>query len=184
MRVCLQPSFNTLLVNSAVAATFFLSLPVSLSRAEFLDDLFGDDTPSFSRSTPRATHQRGDDTQSQKSTKHANAQHRKPVSKLASHQADDDGDAEDNKQKNVKFDLCTDQTAQRTDAQKPDAYLYDKDLKKGDSVMTPSGVLVFKGNSGCPHRAEDFVALSSANAPKGSKKALATIDAAAKTNWK
>lgn len=184
MRAGSNNSMKSFTLTSAKVALLSLIFTTSQCRAEFLDDLFGDDTPVPSRAVSGSG-------VSQSYSRHVNKpgktaatpQRKKPVSKVDAEPTDVDEGA-DKKQKEVKFDLCTEQTAQRADAQKSDAYLYDKDLKNGDSVMTPNGVLVFKGHSRCPHKPEEFVALSATNAPKNSKKALTTIDAAAKTNWK
>lgn len=184
MRVGRKNSMRSFTLTSATVVLLSLAFTTSQSRAEFLDDLFGDDTPAPSRAV------RGDGV-SQSYSRHGNKpdktaatrQRKKTVNKVDTDPTEAD-EGTDKKQKEIKFDLCTEQTAHRADAQKADAYLYDKDLKNGDSVMTPNGVLVFKGHSGCPHKPEEFIALSATNAPKNSRNALTTIDAAAKTNWK
>jgi hypothetical protein len=57
---------------------------------------------------------------------------------------------------------------------------YDKTLRNGDIMVTESGVQVFRGHSGCPHDARDFIALSSANMPKGKRSMLLAIEEAMK----
>ena len=184
MRVGQKNSIKSFTLTSATVILLSLAFTTSQSRAEFLDDLFGDDTPAPSRAVRGDGVSQSYSRYGNKADKAAATRKRKKTAIKVDADPTDEDEAADKKQKEVKFDLCTEQTAHRADVQKADAYLYDKDLKNGDSVMTPNGVLVFKGRSGCPHKPEEFVALSATNAPKNSKKALTTIDAAAKTNWK
>jgi hypothetical protein len=53
---------------------------------------------------------------------------------------------------------------------------YDKTLRNGDILVTDSGVQVFRGHSACPHEARDFIALSSANMPKGKRSMLLALE--------
>lgn len=184
MRAHLSFLRRTPLLSKISGATILLLLSVNHSNAEFLDDLFGDDdTHSRGQINLEAGQGQTDYRSKDKISKPVNAlQHRKENRKVFIQQSDEDHTSE-KKTNGSNLALCLDQSSKTEASQKADAYLYDKDLKNGDSIMTPNGILVFKGHSSCPHRPDEFIALSSANAPKSNKKALVTLDAAAKSQW-
>jgi hypothetical protein len=55
----------------------------------------------------------------------------------------------------------------------------DSTLRKGDSIMTPTGIVVFRGSGRAPHASTDFVALAKASLPKDKREILAAIERAA-----
>lgn len=57
---------------------------------------------------------------------------------------------------------------------------YDKTLRRGDIMVTETGLKVFRGHAACPHDARDFVALSSAAMSKNQRNALIAIEDALK----
>lgn len=184
MRIHLSFQHRTPLLSKMTVAVTLLLLTINHSNAEFLDDLFGDDD-AHSRGQAKLEAGQGQIDYRSKDTlpKPANAlQHRKETRKVIIQQSAED-DISDKKSNGSNLALCLDQSSKTEASKKADAYLYDKDLKNGDSIMTPNGILVFKGHSSCPHRPDEFIALSSANAPKSNKKTLVTLDAAAKSQW-
>ncbi|WP_158818979.1 DUF2865 domain-containing protein [Methylocapsa sp. S129] len=60
--------------------------------------------------------------------------------------------------------------------------LHDLTLRKGDSVMTPKGFVVFQGQKHLPFAREDFVALMQAPMPGDNRAALLAIERASATN--
>jgi hypothetical protein len=65
----------------------------------------------------------------------------------------------------------------RADARDP-PYWEDPTLRKGDAVMTPRGLLVFRGEGGAPHSPADFATLAAAPMPRDRRAALAAIERA------
>lgn len=58
------------------------------------------------------------------------------------------------------------------------APLNDPTLRPGDAIMTPAGIVVFRGAVGGPHQPGDFTALAGAQLPKATKQALAQMERA------
>jgi Protein of unknown function (DUF2865) len=58
----------------------------------------------------------------------------------------------------------------------------DFTLRKGDSVMTPSGIVVFRGAGRAPFAPRDFTVLAKASLPRDKRAALAAIERAALPN--
>jgi hypothetical protein len=56
--------------------------------------------------------------------------------------------------------------------------LDDFTLRKGDSIMTPAGIIVFRGASRLPYAQDDFTALAKASMPKDKREILAAIERA------
>jgi hypothetical protein len=56
--------------------------------------------------------------------------------------------------------------------------LHDLTLRKGDSVMTPGGFVVFQGQSRLPFARKDFVALAQASMPSDNRAALLAMERA------
>lgn len=62
--------------------------------------------------------------------------------------------------------------------QGPTDLMQDDSLRKGDAVMTPTGIRIFAGHSGDRHEPEDFRKLSEIKGiPKRERSALAALDA-------
>jgi hypothetical protein len=60
----------------------------------------------------------------------------------------------------------------------PTDLMDDDSLRRGDAVMTPTGIRIFIGSSGDHHEPEDFIKLSEIKGlPKRERKALAALDA-------
>jgi hypothetical protein len=60
----------------------------------------------------------------------------------------------------------------------PIAIARDATLRKGDYVMTASGLVMFTGSKGGPHGAGDFTAIAGASMPAAQKAALMAIEKA------
>jgi hypothetical protein len=60
--------------------------------------------------------------------------------------------------------------------------LNDFTLRKGDSIMTPLGIVVFRGAGGLPYAQNDFTALANASMPKDKREILAAIERATLPN--
>ena len=60
--------------------------------------------------------------------------------------------------------------------------LDDFTLRKGDAIMTPSGIMVFRGAGHSPFSQDDFTTLANAALPKDRRAVLATIEQAAVPN--
>ena len=59
----------------------------------------------------------------------------------------------------------------------PTDLMDDDSLRRGDAVMTPTGIRIFIGSSGDHHEPEDFIKLSEIKGlPKRERKALAALD--------
>ncbi|WP_158814833.1 DUF2865 domain-containing protein [Methylocapsa sp. S129] len=57
--------------------------------------------------------------------------------------------------------------------------LNDSTLRQGDSIMTPSGIVVFRGNGHMPYAQGDFTNLANASMPRDKRETLAAIERAA-----
>ena len=58
----------------------------------------------------------------------------------------------------------------------------DFTLRKGDAVMTPSGIVVYRGGGRAPFSQEDFTPLANAAVPKDRRAVLAAMEPAAISN--
>jgi hypothetical protein len=56
--------------------------------------------------------------------------------------------------------------------------LRDRTLRKGDSVMTANGFMVFQGSRHLPYASEDFIALAAASIPKDQRATLTAMERA------
>jgi hypothetical protein len=56
--------------------------------------------------------------------------------------------------------------------------LSDSTLRSGDIIVTEAGIRVFRGDGTCPHKHTDFVALTSADLPRGQLRVLASLEVA------
>lgn len=152
------------------------------SHAEFLDDLFGGDDAAPSQARPsykprqRSNSSFGVQTFNERRSRHRNTAE-------TGHQAKIDNPSEEaaknEKAKYEKLALCVPHEEKEQISKDHNAVLFDKSLKQGDSVMTPSGVHVFKGQNSCPHAAGDFVPVTQ-HRSKRHGSALLAIDTASK----
>jgi hypothetical protein len=60
--------------------------------------------------------------------------------------------------------------------------LRDRTLRKGDSVMTANGFMVFQGSPHLPYASEDFIALAAASIPKDQRATLMAMERASAVN--
>lgn len=56
--------------------------------------------------------------------------------------------------------------------------LNDSTLRKGDSIMTSKGILVFRGGRDMPYSPDDFVTLANASMPRDKREVLAAMERA------
>jgi hypothetical protein len=79
----------------------------------------------------------------------------------------------------VVGDTCS---CHRRSGPPPLSLLNDFTLRKGDSIMTPTGIVVFRGGGQTPHTPDDFATLADASMPKDKRQVLAAIERAALSN--
>ncbi len=73
--------------------------------------------------------------------------------------------------------LCYPANLKDDEKKQLDPIVYDKTLKKGDSVMTTDGLQVFNGTGACPHKSDDFTSIKVAGVGnRKSRSALLEID--------
>jgi hypothetical protein len=60
--------------------------------------------------------------------------------------------------------------------------LHDRTLRKGDSVMTANGFMVFQGSRHLPYAGSDFIALAAASIPKDQRATLMAMERASTVN--
>jgi hypothetical protein len=70
----------------------------------------------------------------------------------------------------VKKSFCYDQAQQAADLGEIDALLHDTTLRAGDTIVTADGLRVYQGGGGCPHKANDFLALADSRTVKSSQR--------------
>ncbi len=165
----------------SLSAFFAFQMTSDVAQAGFLEDLFGFGGEQRAVEAPRAPRQaerqqhRGSNWQSSLSylkqshpRRHATA-HRDADEKVAGSAA-------------VKKSFCYDQTTQAVEPGQADALLHDTTLRAGDIVATAEGLRVYEGGGGCPHKANDFLALASARDLSSTKRnSLVAIENAMKT---
>jgi hypothetical protein len=167
------------LISTTILALTIGVCSTQISRADFLDDLFGgDDGPAQSAKPARRNSgsfgvQTLRERRSHRRDSGAASQNTK-----VSGTEDADKD-EDDKEKFKKLALCVPHEQKEQVSKDHNALYFDKTLKHGDSVMTPNGLHVFKGQTSCPHVAEEFVPVARHNSKKHNS-ALLAIDAASK----
>ncbi len=183
MRVpsCLR-LFHSRKLIGAYAALMVVSSAISPAQAGFLEDLFGDDdaprqaAPPPPRAAARPARRSGAGF-SIRLNEVRKAAHSKAVREA-------DGDDPNDHREYVagsrphKPRLCgvTEQAQTQTDHSAD--YLRDETLHAGDSIVTDRSIVVFRGNSACPHTAADFVPLAQSSLPKAQRNALADLERA------
>jgi hypothetical protein len=159
----------------------------STANADFLDDLFGGSDPiPHAAATGRAMRRHYDPASRVRSPRREfrvkSEVHFMPV---ARHQrlregrittvakSEDGGSSTGSKP--IAAALCASET---TVSSTPATGLlaYDKTLRSGDIMMTDAGLRIFRGHSGCPHDARDYIALSSVKMTRGRRNMLLAIE--------
>jgi hypothetical protein len=182
MRVpsCLR-LFHYRKIIGAYAALMVATSAISPAQAGFLEDLFGDDdAPRQAAPPPRAAPRPARRSGAGFSIRLNEV--RKAARTKAVREADG-ADPNDHREyvagsRPHKPRLCavTEQPQTRTDHATD--YLRDETLHAGDSIVTDRSIVVFRGNSACPHTAADFVPLAQSNLPKAQRNALADLERA------
>jgi hypothetical protein len=163
------------LISTAILALLIGVYSTQISRADFLDDLFGGDDSPAPSAKPARPHSSSFGVQTLRERRsHRHDSGATGESTKASGAEDDDG-----KEKFRKLALCVAQYEKERVYQEQNAILFDKSLRQGDSVMTQKGLQVFKGQASCPHVVEEFVPVARHNSKKHNS-ALLAIDAASK----
>jgi hypothetical protein len=183
----ISAQFRPLTIIVSLSVLVFV-YPVTIARADFLDDLFGgSDTVSHVSAPPRRGEaQRYPTRPKERPSRHEvrvkSEVHFMPVARVhyrhdgqTTIAAKSDEGASSAGSKPIVAALCA---PEATVAGAPAASLlaYDKTLRSGDVMMTDSGFRVFRGHSACPHDAHDFVALSSVNMARGRRNMLLAIE--------
>lgn len=161
--------------NYLILLLFVLSLSLIYpAKAEFLDNLFGDvdagayrshQTKSYSR------HSRSSFSIRSFREGHSRPHARTEVRRQQNHN-NNENSHEETSDKTVRKDkyaylaLCVPHEEKQQVHQSGNSIIYDKTLRRGDSVMTHEGVHVFKGQDSCPHAKSDFEPLKSVNTTK------------------
>lgn len=177
------PLFHSRKTLDALAIVLLALSLVSPAQAGFLEDLFGDDdAPRQAAPPPRAARP------ARRSTGGFSIRlndARKPARNKEVRDADGD-DPKDRREyvagsRPHKPRLCAMSEQPRTPADHASDYLRDETLQAGDSVVTERSIVVFKGQSACPHTAADFVPLAQSRLPKAQRNALADLERAMRT---
>lgn len=177
MRVLFEFDLKRFCKSIASASIFLLALaPATAARADFLDDLFGggaqEQAPRAS-AAPRAR---------RAPVPRASFSIRLNEGKKLAHGPRDKKSVafRDGGQGEARFPkpvFCYARSAQPAGApDSADTRLHDGTLRSGDTVVTQTGILVFKGHAACPHNAGDFVALAAAGLPRGKREALFALE--------
>ena len=160
-----------------VALLGFLAVVISppAARADFLDDLFGPGpAPQAAPAAPRQRRQDGGAKEqgvkaglrflsTDKSAAKASGKHRLSVAA-----------GQTSGGSIVQASFC--EVRNEAKEGSSDIIMYDKTLRPGDAVVTLSGVQVFRGNGGCPHKSGDFIALHGANVSRNQRNTLLSIE--------
>lgn len=72
--------------------------------------------------------------------------------------------------------FCSAEPVRRAAADKSLLRLQDATLRAGDSIVTPKGILIFRGRIGCPHSDEDFITLADSRLPRQKRDALLSLE--------
>jgi hypothetical protein len=182
MRVpsCLR-LFHSRKLIGACAALMVASSAIPPAQAGFLEDLFGDDdAPRQAAPPPRAAARPARRSGAGLSSRLNEV--RKATRSKAAREADGD-DPNDHREyvagsRPHKPRLCGVTEQARTQTDHSADYLRDETLHAGDSIVTDRSIIVFRGNSACPHTAADFVPLAQSGLPKAQRNALADLERA------
>jgi hypothetical protein len=171
-------------------ASVVVAASYSPANADFLDDLFGgSDQAPHAAFQGRAVKRHYDTTPRERAPKRESRVRSEvqfmPVARSkgrTDHRERDltnvaktDDSASSAGSKPVVAALCAPEST-IAGASAPILLAYDKTLRKGDILVSNSGVQVFRGHSACPHEARDFIALSSTNMPKGKRSMLLALE--------
>lgn len=177
-------------LKSLSLASAVVTASYSTANADFLDDLFGGSDQAPHAAVPgRAVKRQYDTTPRERAPRRVSRVKSEvqfmPVAQSkgrTDHRerelttvAKADSRASSAGSKPVVLALCAPEST-LAGASAPLLLAYDKTLRNGDILVTDSGVQVFRGHSACPHEARDFIALSSANMPKGKRSMLLALE--------
>jgi hypothetical protein len=177
-------------LKSLSLASAVVAASCSTANADFLDDLFGgSDQAPHAAVQGRAVKRHYDTTPRERAPRRESRVKSEvqfmPVARSkgrTDHQerelttlAKTDDSASSAGSKPVVSALCAPESTV-AGASAPILLAYDKTLRNGDILVTDSGGQVFRGPSACPHEARDFIALSSANMPKGKRSMLLALE--------
>lgn len=161
------------------------------SKADFFDDLFGGAEPQSNYSKFRAHREYHSKarrsfsvqfiTPSEKGVsahrhgeKNASLHRGTRKSSESEHVTSFSATSAEATKKNVSIvSLCYPANLKDEEKKQLDPIVYDKTLRKGDTVMTAEGVQVFNGSRGCPHKADDFSSIKVAEV--GNRKARSAL---------
>lgn len=178
------------------AITFIYLLQAVSCHADFLDDVFGADVTekvkTFTR--PKTHHNSHFRSRSSFELKfhasgditHIHAERHRHTEKQPHRYSDElfTADVLDTsksviQRRDIKTAMCYPSNISSEKINPLALFLHDKTLKKGDSIVTNTGVQVFRGPHECPHKSDDFVPLkSSAASNMKIKNTLIEIDRA------
>ncbi|MBL1256178.1 hypothetical protein [Methylocystis sp. Sn-Cys] len=158
-----------------MCALFFASLATP-AKAGFFEELFGLGGADEARSAPRpqarvqhsATRRHSFTLRFDNSPK-KNAQERAHAMETA-----EGSDSTGARLSKPLF--CGAEPLQPAAADKSLLRLHDATLRAGDSIVTPTGILIFRGRIGCPHSDEDFIALADSRLPRQKRDALLSLE--------
>jgi hypothetical protein len=175
-------SLRTLLISA-----FALALSGTAASAGLLEDLFGPDpapqaaapTRAVRRATPvrEAAPRRAVRSEVQFMPASRDRQERRDRHSTTVAKSDEGASSAGSRP--IAASLCAPQGS-LAGASAVSLLAYDKTLRNGDILVTDSGVQIFRGHAACPHDTHDFIALSTANMPKGKRSMLLAIEDAMK----
>lgn len=158
----------------------------SLSRANFLDDLFGPEDYFHAPAGPRITappSTRGARRQVERARPHVASfpsyrreRPRKAQIAYIPRGAEAAGGESATGSAPVRPAFCARNVNALDDASRFRQLLNDKTLRFGDIVVTTAGLRVFEGHATCPHLSRDFVSLGAAGLSRRRLVALAKLE--------
>lgn len=170
---------NKLTCIIGLASVLSLHAP-TVAQADFLDDLFGGGASEPTAPAVRAPRPSRHVARPQASggvsfSIRANDV-RRTARKTNSPVAQDAANKESGGTKAQKTVFCATGVPARENPASAEVRLHDGTLRAGDSVVTTTGILVFRGRAACPHNAGDFVGLAQSKLPAAKRTALESLE--------
>lgn len=156
----------------------FLASLATPANAGFFEELFGLGGGDEARSAPRAqTRVRHSATRRHSFSLRFDNSPKKNARERAHAMEGQTAEASDSTgARLLKPYFCAAEAVQPAAADKSLLRLRDATLRAGDSVVTPTGIVIFQGRVACPHSDEDFVALADSRLPRQKRDALLSLE--------
>lgn len=157
-------------------AGLFLASVATPANAGFLEDLFGLDDADQARSAAR-TQARVKHIPTRRhsfSLRFDNPPNRNVRAKVRQVAEKSGSDSAEAKLPRPLF--CSPEPVRPLSADKSFLIMHDATLRSGDGIVTPTGILIFRGRVGCPHSSSDFVALADSGLSRQKRDALLSLE--------